>query len=77
MARRVLLTALVVLLTAAPAAAAQPNVVVLMTDDQTAASLRTMPRVNGLLGTGEVPCGRVSPRLTLDRDPADVSEWSL
>jgi N-acetylglucosamine-6-sulfatase len=52
MARRVLLTALVMLLTAAPAAAAQPNVVVLMTDDQTAASLPTMPRVNGLLGTG-------------------------
>jgi arylsulfatase A-like enzyme len=50
MAQRILLTAVVALLVAAPAAAAQPNVVVLMTDDQTAASLPSMPRVNGLLG---------------------------
>ena len=52
MARRALLTAVVALLLTAPAAAAQPNVVVLMTDDQTAASLPSMPRVNGLLGAG-------------------------
>ena len=44
--------AALVLLVAAPSAAAQPNVVVLMTDDQTAASLSSMPRVNGLLGAG-------------------------
>ena len=52
MALRVLLMAALVLLLAAPSAAAQPNVVVLMTDDQTAASLSSMPRVNGLLGAG-------------------------
>ena len=52
MARRALLMAVLALLLAAPAAAAQPNVVVLMTDDQTAASLPSMPQVNGLLGAG-------------------------
>jgi N-acetylglucosamine-6-sulfatase len=50
---RKLLPALVALLAAAalaaPAALAQPNVVVIMTDDQTAASLPTMPQVNSLL----------------------------
>ncbi|HEX2414340.1 MAG TPA: sulfatase [Thermoleophilaceae bacterium] len=35
---------------AAPAASAQPNVVVIMTDDQTAASVPTMPQLNSLLG---------------------------
>ncbi len=55
---RILLTlaagALVLLALAAPAGAQQagqrPNVIVVMTDDQTAASLPSMPRVNGLLG---------------------------
>ncbi len=36
---------------AAPAAFAQPNVIVVMTDDQTAASVPTMPQLNGLLGS--------------------------
>jgi arylsulfatase A-like enzyme len=43
------LPVLVLLLTAGPAVA-QPNVVVLMTDDQTSASLASMPQTNALLG---------------------------
>lgn len=39
---------------ARPAAAARPNVVVLMTDDQTAESMRVLPRVRGLIGAAGV-----------------------
>jgi N-acetylglucosamine-6-sulfatase len=46
------MVAVLLLLTAAPAAVAQPNIVVLMTDDQTAASVPYMPRLNELFGAG-------------------------